>query len=100
MPVTPTSKRIGYVAIKKKASVGTAATPSGVGFYALPIQGTGGVKPERDRGDLNLTGATAAKSGQFVQRGRGGGSFTILAYPDPLGLLLYEAMGAQNLPTE
>lgn len=87
------SRRKGVLAFGKQTAKGTLlADPT----YAVG-KVSGGVGPSRDIADLPLTGSSAARRGRYVQRGRGGGTVTILAHPDALGLLLYEVCGSQAI---
>lgn len=87
----PESRRVGVIGFAKQTAKGTpVANPA----YTVGLV-SGVMRPERDMDDLPYTGDTAQRQGRFVQRGRGAGEVTLLAHPDLLGLLIYEAMGAQ-----
>lgn len=85
------SKRKGLIGFAKQSARGSAAANP---TFAVP-KVSGGIKPRTERGDLPLTGDTIQRWGQFKQRANGGGTLTILAHPEALGLILYEVMGAQ-----
>lgn len=86
------SRRKGILAFAKQAAIGT---PASAPDYSIPIIG-GGIKDADDRADLPFTRDTAARPGQYKQRAWGGGTIRVPMFPDPMGLLIYEAMGAQN----
>lgn len=89
--MTTQSRRLGVLAFAKQASLGTpAAAPT----FAVPII-SGGLRPMPENAELPLTSDTLAEHGDYRQRVRGGGTVTILAHPEAIGLLLYHAMGAQ-----
>lgn len=87
------SSRAGLVAFAKQASVGTpAAAPT----YAVPVIESG-LAPTKETEQLSLTGPTLSRRGLYVVRAGGGGDIQILAHPAPIGLLMYEVMGAQAI---
>lgn len=89
------SRRFGAISFGKQTGVvangGTAATAP---LFQCPIL-SGSLSPQKDWGDLPRIGSSLARLGKFAQRARGGGSVTMLAHPEALGLLLYEVMGVQ-----
>ena len=89
----PLSRRIGLFCFGKQAAKGT---PLAAPTYSLGVV-SGVISPQFDVSDLPLTGDSAARRGRYKQRGRGGGTVTLLAHPDALGLLLYEVCGSQTI---
>lgn len=89
------NQRAGVVAFARQSDVGVMATDP---TYALPIV-SGGLKSNRDRAVLPTTRPTSARSGEFVQRAWGGGDQTVLAYEEPVGLLIASCMGSEASPT-
>ena len=87
------ARNFGLLTIVKQATAGTAMTTAASG-YSMPII-SGMVGPTKEWGDLPRMGNTMARLGQFAQRAAVGGTVTVLATPESLGLLLYAAMGSE-----
>lgn len=89
----PVTRKKGVLAFAKQASKGTpAAAPT----YAVP-KNSGGIKPMPEDEDLPLTSETGARLGRYRSRYSAGGTLTIITHAEPLGLLLYQAMGDQSV---
>lgn len=89
------NRRRGVLAFGMQSAVGVIDTTP---LYAVPIV-SGGLKANRDRADLPVTRPTDARPGQYIQKAWGGGTITILAHPEALGLLLYSVMYAKAVTT-
>lgn len=85
------NRRKGVFAFGKQTAAGS---PLAAPTFAVPKLG-GGIAPDEDRADLPLTGHTAGEWGEYKQRARGAGTVRILCHMEAVGLLLYEACGAQ-----
>jgi hypothetical protein len=87
----PTARRFGIIAFAKQTGTGTpAAAPT----FSMPIV-QGGMRPAAELDFLPLDGASMARLGRYKKIANGIGSVTILTHLEAIGLLLYEAMGAQ-----
>lgn len=89
----PVNQRSGVVAFARQTDLGTPADDP---TYALPITG-GGIASKRDRATLPTTRASSARSGTYIQRAWGGGTQNILAYEEPIGLLISSCMGVEDV---
>lgn len=88
-----TTRRFGVFAFGKQSALGTPlANPT----YAVPKL-SGAMRPVKERGDLPRLGTVLARLGMYTQRARGEGTISIMGHPDEIGLLIYEAMGAQAI---
>lgn len=86
-------RNFGLLGIVLQDTAGAAETAL-TGGYAMPIV-SGGVRPVKEYGDLPRAGSSMARLGRFTQRANVGGTVTVLAHPEALGLLLYGAMGSE-----
>jgi len=89
----PPIRNFGLLTINKQASEGTAATDA-AGGYSMPITG-GMLGPGAEYGDLPRAGYSMARQGRFKQRINTGGTVSVLAHRESLGLLLYLCMGTE-----
>lgn len=89
----PSARNFGLLTVVRQAAAGTAASTA-AGGYSMPIV-SGMVGPTKEWGDLPRQGNSMARLGQFAQRAAVGGTVTVLANPESLGLLLYNAMGSE-----
>lgn len=87
------SARKGVVGFGKQSALGT---PLAAPTFTVPIMG-GGMRPVRPRDDLSITAATNARRGQHIKSAYGEGTVRMLAHTEAIGLLFYEAMGAQTV---
>jgi hypothetical protein len=60
----------------------------------MPIMG-GMVNPVKESDQLPRLGGSLARLGEYVTKAYGGGSVTLLAHPESLGILLKYAMGSE-----
>lgn len=89
----PPIRSFGLLTINKQTVEGTPATDA-VGGYSLAIQ-SGMISPQAEFADLPRSGYSMVRQGRYKQRVTIGGTVTVLAHPDALGLLLYLTMGAE-----
>lgn len=86
------SRRFGALAFAIQPFGGPAATAP---LFRVPII-SGGMGPQKDWDDLPRIGVNLSRLGRYPQRARGGGTITILAHPEALGMLLYMVCGSQS----
>lgn len=79
--------------VKNQAAAGTAETTT-TGGYGMPII-DGNISPNKEYGDLPRQGSSMLRLGRYAQRATVGGTVTLLAHPEALGLLLYNALGTE-----
>jgi hypothetical protein len=89
----PPIRNFGLLTINKQTAEGTPA-PDAVGGYSMPIT-SGMLGPTAEFGDLPRSGNSLVRQGRYKQRISVGGTVTVLATPEPLGLLLYLCMGSE-----
>lgn len=86
------SRRFGRFAFARQTAYGT---PEAAPLFSVPII-NGGVRPAGEYDDLPRVGSNLARLGRFVTGRMGTGTVTILAHPEALGLLIYQAVGAYS----
>jgi len=89
----PPARNFGLLIVKLQAIEGTAETTATNG-YAMPIM-SGMLGPTKEWGDLPRQGNTLTRQGRYAQRASVGGTVTVMAHPEALGLLFYLAMGTE-----
>lgn len=86
------SRRFGRIAFAKQPAIGT---PAAAPLFSLPII-RGGMRPAGEYDDLPRIGSNLARLGRYVTGRMGQGTVTVLAHPEALGLLLYQAVGGYS----
>lgn len=93
MPV-PISGRVGEIAFAKQTAEGTAA---GSPTYGLPFAG-GGLKIPQEIAPFEVTDVSQVEViAEYKQMMQVGGSFSVVAVPDALGLLARAHFGAETV---
>ena len=89
----PGARNFGLLTIVRQPVAGTAVTDA-TGGYSMPII-SGMVGPSKEWGELPRSGNLMTRLGRFAQRAQVGGTVTVMAHPEALGLLLYGVMGSE-----
>jgi hypothetical protein len=89
----PPIRNFGLLTVNKQATEGTPAADA-TGGFSMPITG-GMLTPAAEFGDLPRSGYSMARQGRFKQRVSVGGTVSVLAHPEAMGLLLYLCMGSE-----
>lgn len=86
-------RNFGLLTLVKQDVAGTAETDA-TGGYSMPIV-SGMIRPSKEWDDLPRAGNSMIRQGRFPTRATVGGTVTVLATPNSLGFLLYNAMGTE-----